>query len=457
VGGPPRREHAWKTPLLVLVVVVAAALFGGVPLAVHWAVGLVLLPIVLVAAHECAHALAGRLTGATVFEIRLGWRQARLQFRVRGMRVTIARGLARGGYCVAAFLKPRAERWRYAVLYGTPMVLHLAAAVAAAFWLDLPRRVQDVHAGHFFFGLNVIFFLASARPIDYVVGAYRIPNDGKALMRLLLDPAQAMGWWRPGFVLPAVYATSRGDALARARDVEHMFPDDPAVQRALFSVYWALGQYAYALRFAGPYVEAIRQPERFDERLLLALGGMQGVRLERWLYAVICLHGEAWDAALAEIERRLGHESDSAARAMWIALRAYVRLLRAAPGDAEDAAADAREAFEMLPWVAFVCAVYGAARIDAGAPREGLDLLARADLLDPARHEISARDAWRAIGHARLDRMYRARRCFREAAARGLEVGPPPALLRRAADAVGLAPARPASAGAATGGPEHVT
>jgi len=427
--GPPRRVWRGGTLLYAAGVFSLGALVGGLDGALRFGFAGLALPLLLVVAHECTHALAGRLVGASVFEIRLGWRRPRFQLRIRNTRFTVARGLLTGGYCVAAFLRPRPARWRYAVLYGAPMVLHavaIAVAVPFLYW-------NAIGSVHFFVLFNVVFLVASARPIDYAAGAYRIPNDGKALLSLR---EQVDAWWRPGFVLPAIYARSREDALARARDVETMFPDDPAVGRALFTVYWALGYHAYALRFVDAFVAAVPRPD-VPEADLLALGALHGDRLKDWLYCVVLLHGGAWDAALAGVGERLAAETLVEARALWLALRAYIRLLRGAGlQDLATAHDEAEEAYRMLPWVSFVAEVYGAALIERGRLRPGLDRLDAADRLEPRRRELS-REAWRAIGLARLRHRIRARRHLREARTRGLAVGPPPALLRRAEAAVG--------------------
>ena len=432
-GPPSRRRLQAGTLLYAAAVVGLGAWLGGPRLALVWGLGGVALPIALIVVHEMVHGLAARLLGATVFEVRLGWRQPRLQFRLRGTRFTLARGVLRGGYCVAAFLRPKPAAWRFAIVYGAPMALHAAAVAFAAPHLGLPRTPSPWGLLHFFALWNALLFLSSARLLDYPAGAYRLPSDGKALAMLWRRPEVATEWWRPGFVLPAIYATSKEDALARARDVEHMFPADPAVGRALFTVYWALGYHAYALRFVDDYVAGVRQPEGLEERQLLALGALRGDRLRRWLFITVCLHGEAWTAAVDEVNRQLAEEPYAEGRALWLALRAYVLLLRAAsPDDAGQAHDDARQAYALLPWVPFVATAWGAAQIEQGRVVEGLACLDGADRLDASRQDTGSRNAWRALAHARLGDSLRARASLREAQAKGLEVGPPSSLLRRA-------------------------
>jgi tetratricopeptide (TPR) repeat protein len=402
--------------------------------------GLFLVPAGLTAAHELAHAVAGKLTGARVFEVRAGWHRPRLQARLFGLRLTVARGLLRGGYCVAAYLKPRAAPWRYAVFYGTPMVLHATAVAACFALLALPRAVLEVGIGHFFLFYNLLFLLAAARPFDYDVGAFSLPSDGKALLLLATQRAQAETWRRTGFVVPAIYALldgEREESAARAREAEHLFAGDPDVDRALFTVYWALGYYAYALRLLPAYARSVRQPEQLSEKQLLALGAMKGARLERWLRCVVYLHGEAWDAALKEIEASLADEHLEEGKAMWFALRADVLLLRGGQGDDGAALADATAAYERLPWVSFICGVAAAAILVSGRHEDALRMLAHADTLDRDGQELAVRNLWRAVALTHLGRTGTARRALREAKTRGLEVGPPPALVRRAEAALG--------------------
>jgi hypothetical protein len=439
VGFRPRSRLGGLVLAACVVLGLAGVRIGGPVLGATWVGGFLVLPVLLIVIHELTHAAAGQLAGARIFEVRIGWHRPRFQLRCGTLRITVGRGLLRGGFCVAAFLRPHVAPWRYAVLYGAPMLLHLGAMAAVVALHSFSWSLAAIGPAHFFVFFNALLFLASARPIDYPVGAFRIPNDGKALL-LLRDPVQAERWRRLGFVLPALYALGDGEpeeALARAREAEHLFPEDPEVGSALFTVYWALGYYAYALRFVGTYADAIRQPARLDEHDLLTLGALQGARLERWLHCVVCLHGQAWDAALGAIGEALEAETYEEARAMWLALRAYVLLLRAAsPEDAAGAQASAREAYELLPWVPFVCGTFGAAQIEAGANEEGLRRLDEADVLDHQELEVAARNAWRAIGLAQQGRRRAARRSLREAGAGGLEVGPPPALLQRAEEAV---------------------
>ncbi len=439
---PHGRLERW--PLLLAAAVAAGGFAaGGAALAAEWVVAACLLPVALTAAHEVAHAVAGKLTGARVFEVRLGWHRPRLQARLFRLRFTIARGIGRGGYCVAAYLRQRAARWRYAVFYGTPMVLHAAAAVVALRYVGLPRSFLEIGILHFFLFYNLLFLLAAARPFDYEVGAFSIPSDGKALLLLATQRAQVETWRRTGFVVPAIYALldgEREESASRAREAEHLFPGDPDVERALFTVYWAAGYYAYALRLLPAYARGVRQPEHLDEKQLLALGAMQGPRLERWLRCVVYLHGEAWDAALNEIEADLKAETFEEARAMWFALRANVLLLRGGEGDPKQALVEATAAFERLPWVSFICGVAAAAILDNGRNEEALRMLRHADFLDRPGQELAVRNLWRAIALAKLGRTGPARRSLREAETRGLEVGPPPALVRRARAALAETP-----------------
>jgi hypothetical protein len=439
---PSRTLRHW--PIAAAVLVAAGGyLLGGPFAAALWIGGIFLVPAGLTASHELAHAAAAKLTGARVFEVRAGWQRPRFQVRIRRLRITVARGLLRGGYCVAAYLKRRASPWRYAVFYGTPMVLHAAAAAACLWFLPMPRSLAAVGIGHFLLVYNLLFLLASARPFDYEVGAFSIPSDGKALLILLTQRAQAEAWRRTGFVVPAIYALldgERDESAARARDAEHLFAGDPGVERALFTVYWALGYYAYALRLLPAYARSVRQPSQLDEKQLLALGAMQGPRLERWLRCAVYLHGEAWDAALTETKAALEEERLEEARAMWFALRANALLLRGGVGDDKAALADATSAFERLPWVSFICGVAAAAILAEGRREDALRMLAHADLLDFEGQELAVRNLWRAIALAELGRGGHARRALRQALVRGLEVGPPPALVRRAEAALAAAP-----------------
>lgn len=101
-------------------------------------------------------------------------------------------------------------------------------------------------------------------------------------------------------------------------------------------------------------------------------------------------------------------------------------------GERGGALADATAAFERLPWVSFICGVAGAAVLGTGRHEDSLKLLGRADVLDRAEQELAVRNLWRAVALAQLGRAGSARRALREAETRGLEVGPPPALVRRA-------------------------
>ncbi len=417
-------------PWVLAAIVAAAFLAYGFGVALRYVVGFTLLPAGLIVLHELAHAAAGHAAGAHIFEVRVGWGRVYRQWRVRGLRLTLARRPLRGGYCVAAFLHPPVRRWKYAVLYGTPMVLHLLAIVIAAPRLTLPWPGSAIGLLHFFVFWNLLMLLASARPFDYVAGAHAIPNDGRALI-LLRSRKYAEEWFRRGLILPALYALAEGrvqEARAQVWRVETQFPDDPAVGPALFTAYWALGSHVHALRFAEQFVRACPVPEG-DPADLLALGILAEERYERWLRATVCLHGGAYDAALTEVAGALEVEEYDEGRALLLALRGYVRLLA---GDSEAALADAGEAFEDLPWIAFVCDTYAAALIETGQPERGLLLLDEADDRDRAERGRPVRNCWRALAEARRGRVRIAERYLRRAQSRGLEVGPPPALVERA-------------------------
>lgn len=420
-------------PWVAVGVVVAALHFYGLAVAAKYAIGFTLLPAALIVLHEAAHAAAGWLAGARIFEVRIGWGRVIRQWRVRGLRLTMARNPLRGGYCVAAFLRPPVRRWKYAFLYGTPMVLHAGAIAWAAPRLWLPWPGSAIGLTHFFVFWNLLLLLASARPFDYVAGAHAIPNDGNAVLLARSRP-HAEEWFRRGLIVPALYALAEGrgeEARAQVWRVENQFPDDAAVGPVLFTAYWALGSHVDALRFAEAFVRACPVPDG-DPADLLALGVLAGERYERWLRTTVCLHGGAYEAALAEAGTALDEETLEEGRALFSALRAYVRLLAGAP---EEAVADAEAAFERLPWIAFVCDTYAAALIETDQPEKGLLLLDDADRRDRAERGRTVRNCWRALAEARRGRGRVARRWLRRARSRGLEIGPPVALVARAEEA----------------------
>jgi hypothetical protein len=157
---------------------------------------------------------------------------------------------------------------------------------------------------------------------------------------------------------------------------------------------------------------------------------MTGERYERWLKCVVCLHGGAWEAARNEVRQGLEAEPWPEGRALLLALLANVRLLEGVELDQAEAAA--RSAFEMLPWVPFICDTYAAALIERGEVEKGLLLLAEAEGLGGDDRERSVCNAWRAVAYARRGLRAPARVWLRRARRRGLEIGPPPALLAKA-------------------------
>jgi hypothetical protein len=434
----PGWDYLWPfIGLLALAGLVAGLFAQATGAALYWIAALLVMPVGLILLHECCHALAARLVGATVFEIRIGWHRPLWQIPLgRRARLTIARGVLRGGYCVAAFLGDRRGRWRYAVLYGTPMLLHAVAVAVTLPMLEAPWRT-GLDAVHLFLLFNVALLMASARPFDNPAGTYTIPSDGLALWRLARDPSAADRWRRRAVVLPALYALAEGrpeDARAEAYLVEVSYPDDPEVGGALFTAYWSLGSHVDALRFLEAFTGARAAPDSPEEELQqLSLGGLAGERYERWIRCAVYLHGEAWEAAERETHEALETEDSPQGRALWQAMLAYTLLLGSEdPVRHEKAGTAAREAFETLPWVAFVCDAHAAALLERGALAESLKMLAEADRLDLDDLGLCARNAWRAIARARLGQCRRARRALRAAHSRGLEIGPPPALLERA-------------------------
>lgn len=433
--GPGSRLPVLLAWLALAAVVVVGFFVGGPVLAFDWLLGAAVLPALLIVVHECSHALAGLLVGARVFEVRFGWGRATRELRLGRVRFSITPRLLHGGACVAAFLRPPVARWRYAVLYGTPMLLHFAALVAVWPFLTVPWPPASIGLAHFFFLYNALLLFLSARPVDYRAGAYRFPNDGKALLRLR-SRAVVSRWFRRGLILPALYALADGDreqSIAHAWRLEGQYPDDPIVGRSLFTAYWALGCYVDALRFLQHYAHSRPAPEGEtddDLRRRLALGVMTGERYERWLKCVVCLHGSAWEAARNEVRSGLEAEPWPEGRALLLALLANVRLLEGVELDQAEAAA--RAAFEMLPWVPFVCDTYAASLIERGEVEKGLLLLAEAKGPEGDDRERSVCNAWRAVAYARRGLRAPARRWLRQAQRRGLEIGPPPALLAKA-------------------------
>ena len=92
----------------------------------------------------------------------------------------------------------------------------------------------------------------------------------------------------------------------------------------------------------------------------------------------------------------------------------------------------AHEAFQMLPWVSFVCDTYAAVLIERDEAQKGLLLLMEADALEGDDRERSVRNAWRAVAYARRRDTALAEYWLGIARRRGLEIGPPPALIEKA-------------------------
>ena len=81
---------SWMAPWLLVALVTTGFFVGGLPTALAWAFGGIVLPILLIVVHECVHGVAGALVGARIFEVGIGWRRPRWRWKFRHTWFSIA-------------------------------------------------------------------------------------------------------------------------------------------------------------------------------------------------------------------------------------------------------------------------------------------------------------------------------------------------------------------------------
>jgi tetratricopeptide (TPR) repeat protein len=371
--------------------------------------------------HELVHAVAGRLVGATIYAIGLGWSGRLLRFRLAGVRVNIAWDFLFAGYCHGGFTRREATALRIAVFLGAPMLVHLACVAAT-----LPFLSWDEFGLLEAFALwNAWFLFSVGVPRRYAGGLY---SDGMALWMLLRHREEFVQEYRRGSrLLPAAYAE---DPHAKRAHLERAVAEDPAdgtVRGLLGHAFRDTGDHEEALRRLDDMVALEELDEDFGEAHWAVRGKLLDAAKRRVsLRGTIYLEMDRQADAIELFQTALAEETVPEARAIWQADLAMALLLDGQPERAREPAA---EAFALLPWVPYVGSTHAATLLEQ--PQAALEGLAAADRHDPEGHYRSTHDAWRAIAHARLGQPARARRYLERAATRF------PALRRLAEAAVG--------------------
>lgn len=387
---------------------------------------LVALPFAIVIVHEFVHALAGWLVGAPVYEIRIGWGKQERAFRLGRLRLTYASQLSGGGYCVVGPPR-RSGRWRRLAIWGAPLSLHVAAAVALGPSMVLHFGTGGHMALHLFYAYNLWDIVVNAVPRDFNFQGHVLPNDGKALITILRRPAEVAKWEMAQRLIPAYYAYADGDYatyLRLAQEMGERHAADPWVQLQIGTGYWMTEQFEKALEFV-PEVAAnwseretqTHTPEQIEEH------GIPVGAYERVVRALLYAYLERYDDAVREFGAGLEAETAEERRATWRAFVAYVHYL------ARDSAgaAPARAAYATIPWSSWVAGVHAIRLVESGEPERALEV---AD-----RHRRSSQDnvrLVRALALAKLGKAREARQQYR--AARKASV--PPAFRRRVEEAL---------------------
>jgi hypothetical protein len=372
--------------------------------------------------HEGAHAVAGWMTGARIFEIRIGSGRLLRSIRVGRLRLTLGRSFTRSGHCVGAYPPERYSRWKEAFFVGAPTLGEFLLAAAIAPRTFLLGGALGVTIWDPVLVLLSWSVLQSAMPRRAIVAGRDHSTDGGLILRLFSKPEEVEkrgNRWSFHLyrVRYGILDDDERETESALEDLEHTGADGTAefVWRAygflLGKRYRAAAEAAIEAERGSPASERSR-----EEQEALLLGQPPMAQYPGFLLAAARAEGGRRTAAFAFCEERIeAARDDPALLALWECQFAYLLLEEDPdPADTERAEQLVESAMEKLPWVGSVLGTRGIAHVLRGEYEEGLVFLERAGHYGWAdSHDV--RLAWQALAHAGLDRLDRAKKCLRAA------------------------------------------
>jgi len=299
---------------------------------------LVLINYPIIAAHELAHAVAGKVLGVRIFKVIIGYGRILFSRRVAGTDWEL-RLWPFGGGTVMACPPGQGNRVRFfgAILAGPGMhgVMIAAAMMLQVFLLlfqglfGMPL-MDPLHWTSLFLFLNLILLLHNLLPMKTGGSAGQLGTDGYQLLQLLFQkPEEEVNRNQAYYILEAMEALARNDPAAALRWLDH----------------------GLAL-----------QPEQPSLRILK---GNAFIKQKRF--------GEA----RAEFEAVLSAEAAKQPYLKYLLYNniAYADLLLKDPDMLAEADRYSSEAFRQIGWEPSIISTRGAVLAEMGRPDEGIRLL----------------------------------------------------------------------------------
>ncbi|HEX5138625.1 MAG TPA: hypothetical protein VFY93_16760 [Planctomycetota bacterium] len=360
-------------------------------------------PVMLVdtVLHEGAHALVGRLLGWRVYAVAIGAGEVSSRLRFGRAEITFHRRLLRGGHCLAAPEVGNPSPGAIALFTAAPTFLHAILAAVALRWAS--AESLGGMAAAMFVVSNALLVPANLWPRRVADRGPDVWTDGKTLIDLCRSRDAELARWS----LSARYlATQHERKPEEAFDVaERALAREPGNQAAAacFTIAARMtGRWEAALPHVVAYARAMelafpRELRKLPDRALAARGLFRGSEHEEYMRGSILVSLDRLDEVLALSERGVARATSEETRALWQGCVALSLLM--AERDLDRAEEAARYAYERLPWVPFVEAAWGMARIERGDAREGLRAFARAARTNPEA-TVELRAAWTVVARA---------------------------------------------------------
>lgn len=340
----------------------------------------------LVLMHEVAHALAGRLVGFRIGEIKVGSGPEVWRGRIGRLRLAVGRyWLFAEGHCIPSKAPRRPARWRYVVFTGAPLLVH-AVLIPVSITGHWPALITF---------WNVILFVRTVRPFESDAHM----SDGLKLWRFFKDPDLL----RKHEAITPVFAAWRAKDYERAwsagtRAVESC-PDEPAWKEWLIDIAILAGRRDDALA-ACDELEPGGAGVSPEEAALGAVSPANGIRFKR--ARIFFEFGEP-QRAEKQYLAGIADASFEEEKTHLDALRAFAATIAGRPEDPVDA-------YAKLPWVPGVLLAKVLYLIESGRNADALACIAIDETAAPEHDFAGERTALKAVAKNDPRLLSRARR-----------------------------------------------
>lgn len=398
-GAPPRavcprcqpgsqaRSSALSWAFLGFIMIVTAVVFrpffpSGHYIMANTAISLGLVYL-LVIPHELCHALATRLAGGQVFEIRIGVGQTVWSRRFGDLVVSLSR-YPLSGATVLGFATASNLRLRYLVAIGAGMAFSASMILLLIPFTSISRFSSGYALVEGLVLANGVILLSSLLPNWFGPAAGALLPDGVLLARLLSGKMPEETLHATFFVNKGAYDLKAGAyarALQASDDGLALYPDNSLLGNVR----------AVALLELERHVEAREQFEGLLARLQAGQHdeGLAATGQNRDLLEAILLNNVAYAAIL--------DPSD--------------------PGALQGARNLARQAFRMAPWIPSIQGTWGSLLVETEEIELGLKHLEEAARFQETAKARASNLAHAAIGYHRLGNGKKATTLLQEAAA----------------------------------------